>query len=144
MTCGPNEMIVEIHDRMPMTLHREDYARWLSAELDLEDLRVPYPSELMTKRKIGRKVGNVDNNTPDILDSEDPQSLPPPKPPKGPKSGPDDDQPSNALGYVCRGRPWAPKGVKLQRLIKRVVLPGEVGPIHRDLHSSEANDWNHS
>jgi len=94
VTCGPNEMMAEIHDRMPVILHREDYARWLSAEPDPEDLMVPYPSELMTKWPIGRKVGNVANNTPDILDPEDPQAAPPPKPPKGPKSGPDDDQPS--------------------------------------------------
>jgi putative SOS response-associated peptidase YedK len=89
VTCPPNELIARIHDRMPVILHPEDYARWIGPEPDPEDLMVPYPSDLMTRWPIGRRVGKVQNNTPDILDPEEPSDPEPPKPkgrtPKAPK-----------------------------------------------------------
>ena len=48
LTCPPNSMMAEIHDRMPVILHPQDYERWLSEEPDPADLLKPFPSELMT------------------------------------------------------------------------------------------------
>ncbi|SCB44777.1 SOS response-associated peptidase [Rhizobium lusitanum] len=75
VTCTPNETMSEIHDRMPVILHPQDYERWLSPEPDPADLMKPFPSDLMTKWKIGKDVGNVKNNRPDIIDPmpEDPE-----------------------------------------------------------------------
>jgi putative SOS response-associated peptidase YedK len=68
ITCAPNEMMRQIHDRMPVILHPEDYERWLSPEPDPYDLMRPFPGELMTMWPIGKNVGSPKNNTPDILD----------------------------------------------------------------------------
>jgi putative SOS response-associated peptidase YedK len=68
LTCPPNEMMATIHDRMPVILEPQDYARWLSSEEDPRDLLRPFPAGLMTMWPIDRKVGKPDNNTPDILD----------------------------------------------------------------------------
>lgn len=71
LTCAPNAMVAEIHDRMPVILHPADYRRWLSEEADPRDLLVPFPTELMAMWPIDRKVGKVSNNTPDIIDRVD-------------------------------------------------------------------------
>jgi putative SOS response-associated peptidase YedK len=68
VTCSPNDMMAAIHDRMPVILLPEDYERWLSPEPDPYDLMKPFPAELMTMWKIGRDVGNVKNDRPDLLD----------------------------------------------------------------------------
>jgi hypothetical protein len=44
---GPNELVAEIHDRMPLILALKDYARWLGVEADPHDLMRPFPSEPM-------------------------------------------------------------------------------------------------
>lgn len=67
VTCEPNKMVADIHDRMPVIVKPEDYDRWLFDE-DPADLMKPFPAELMTMWKIGSKVGSPKNNTPDILD----------------------------------------------------------------------------
>lgn len=68
VTCAANEMMAKIHDRMPVILHPEDYARWLGSEEDPRDLMRPFPASKMKMWRIGRKVGAYANNTPDILD----------------------------------------------------------------------------
>jgi putative SOS response-associated peptidase YedK len=68
ITCPPNELLATIHDRMPVILKPEDYARWIGSEEDPRDLLQPFPAELMTMWPIDGKVGKPDNNTPDILD----------------------------------------------------------------------------
>jgi putative SOS response-associated peptidase YedK len=76
VTCAPNEKMAQIHDRMPVILHPEDYERWLSPEPDPYDLMRPFPSELMTMWPIAKNVGSPKNNTPDILDPIDPDPEP--------------------------------------------------------------------
>jgi putative SOS response-associated peptidase YedK len=40
-----NTLVSQIHDRMPVILHPDDYDRWLSTiEPDPRDLLVPYPA----------------------------------------------------------------------------------------------------
>ncbi|TLX14482.1 SOS response-associated peptidase [Rhizobium sp. MHM7A] len=75
VTCESNEMMAEIHDRMPVILHREDYERWLSPEPDPNDLMRPFPAELMTIWTIGRGVGSPRNDGPEILEEveDDPE-----------------------------------------------------------------------
>lgn len=68
VTCEPNEMMATIHDRMPVILDPTDYDRWIGPEPDPRDLMKPFPAERMTMWPIGRNVGNVRNNTPDLLD----------------------------------------------------------------------------
>ena len=48
-----------------------DYSRWLMDE-NPRDLLKPFPAEVMTMWPINRKVGSPKNDTPDILDREEP------------------------------------------------------------------------
>jgi putative SOS response-associated peptidase YedK len=72
ITTDPNELIssLSIHDRMPVILHRRDYERWLApaepSQLPIDLLR-PFPAEQMKAWKVGSAVGNVRNNSPDVL-----------------------------------------------------------------------------
>jgi putative SOS response-associated peptidase YedK len=74
LTCEPNEMMATIHNRMPVVLHSADYGRWLMGP-DPADLMRPFPADLMTMWRIDRKVGNANNDTPDILDPAPPADL---------------------------------------------------------------------
>jgi putative SOS response-associated peptidase YedK len=73
ITTDANELMSElkIHDRMPVILHREDYARWLAAgdpaRLPVDLLR-PYPADEMKAWKVGSDVGNVRNNRPELVE----------------------------------------------------------------------------
>ena len=56
ITTDANELVAEIHDRMPVILPREGYARWLGEEADPRDLMRPYPAELMRIWPISTRV----------------------------------------------------------------------------------------
>ena len=62
ITTAANELIREIHDRMPVILQREDEARWLDPALtdpvQLLPLLKPYPSELMEYYPVSRQVNS--------------------------------------------------------------------------------------
>lgn len=71
VTCPANELMNEIHHRMPVIVAPEDYDRWIGDEPNPADLLKPFPSELMTMWPIGRKVNSPANNDPGILDPLD-------------------------------------------------------------------------
>jgi putative SOS response-associated peptidase YedK len=50
ITTDANELVADIHHRMPVILAPPDYARWLGEEPDPRDLMRPYPAELMRMR----------------------------------------------------------------------------------------------
>ena len=68
ITTDANELVGEIHDRMPLILAPSDYARWLSDEPDPHDLMRPYPSEPMRMWPISTRVNKPENDEPSILD----------------------------------------------------------------------------
>jgi putative SOS response-associated peptidase YedK len=79
VTCLPNSLVGQIHDRMPVILHQKDYARWLdNIEPDPADLMVPYPAELMDIWPISSKVNSPGYNQPDVADPIDEPGPPPP------------------------------------------------------------------
>jgi putative SOS response-associated peptidase YedK len=47
ITVEPNDLVREIHDRMPAIIHPKDHKRWYEGE-DPRDLLAPYSSEEMT------------------------------------------------------------------------------------------------
>jgi putative SOS response-associated peptidase YedK len=47
ITVPPNELVAQIHNRMPAILGSADYERWLGDESDPHDLLRPFPSELI-------------------------------------------------------------------------------------------------
>ena len=69
ITTEANELVSEIHDRMPVIIAPVDYERWLSTlDPDPRDLLAPYPSEPMAIWPISAKVNSPRNDTPDITD----------------------------------------------------------------------------
>jgi putative SOS response-associated peptidase YedK len=67
ITCEPNEMMATIHDRMPVILHRNDYARWLSTEPDPADLMKPFPAALMSQWPVARRLNNDKRSGPETI-----------------------------------------------------------------------------
>jgi putative SOS response-associated peptidase YedK len=68
ITVPSNELVSQIHDRMPAVLRRSDYDRWLSLEPDAGDLLITYPSEAMTMWAISTRVNKSENDDPSLLD----------------------------------------------------------------------------
>jgi putative SOS response-associated peptidase YedK len=75
ITTDANEVVAPLHNRMPVILARQDYARWLGggdrvgdgAPPPLDLLR-PFPAAEMTAWKVDKAVGNARNDTPQLLD----------------------------------------------------------------------------
>lgn len=71
VTTEANEMMAEIHTRMPVILHPADYDRWLDRQeterLPVDLLR-PFESEAMEMREANPKVNNARNNGPEMLE----------------------------------------------------------------------------
>lgn len=71
LTTGPNEIMVPIHNRMPVILEPKDYDRWLNvgdSATPPVDLLRPYPAERMTAWPVSARVGNVRNNNSELLE----------------------------------------------------------------------------
>lgn len=68
ITVPSNELVAQIHDRMPAILKPESYDRWLSLEPDPRDLLITYVSEPMTMWPISTRVNKPENDDPSLLD----------------------------------------------------------------------------
>jgi putative SOS response-associated peptidase YedK len=71
ITVPSNELVRQIHDRMPAILDPCSYHRWLSTEPDPHDLLMSYPSEPMTMWPISTRVNKPENDDPSLLDRVD-------------------------------------------------------------------------
>ena len=56
LTVPANELVAQIHDRMPLILPKTAYERWLGTEPDPHDLLVTFPAEPMTMWPISTRV----------------------------------------------------------------------------------------
>ncbi len=68
VTTDANELVADIHDRMPVILASGDYARGLSEDPDPRDLMRPYPAELMRIWPMWTRVNEPENDDASILD----------------------------------------------------------------------------
>jgi putative SOS response-associated peptidase YedK len=72
VTGKPNALCAPIHERMPVILPQAAWPLWLgeteTSPQALLALLSPYPAERMRVYPIGPRVGNVKNDTPDLLD----------------------------------------------------------------------------
>ena len=68
ITMPSNELVAQIHDRMPAILEPKSYNRWLGPEPDPHDLLITYPSEPMTMWPISTRVNKPENDDPSLLD----------------------------------------------------------------------------
>jgi putative SOS response-associated peptidase YedK len=72
ITTEPNELCAPIHNRMPVILDPTSWPIWLGeegADADvLEAMMVPYPAAGMTCWPVSKRVGNVKNNDPTLVE----------------------------------------------------------------------------
>lgn len=72
ITTTPNELTGRIHDRMPVILGPEHWAQWLgeapATDSELKAMLRPFPANRMTMWAIDKRIGNVKNDSPDLLD----------------------------------------------------------------------------
>lgn len=70
LTTTPNEVVEEVHERMPVILNREAEKKWLdkySSDSDLLKLLTPFPAELMLSYTVSPLVNSVQNDSPGII-----------------------------------------------------------------------------
>jgi putative SOS response-associated peptidase YedK len=69
ITTEANELTAPMHNRMPVILAPRDYDRWLRRDHQDQpiDLLRPFDAEKMKAWKISAAVGNVKNNSADLL-----------------------------------------------------------------------------
>lgn len=71
ITTQPNELMQDIHNRMPVILRPEDEALWLDRSVQdtalLQSLLQPYDASEMTAYPVHPMVGNVRNDTPECI-----------------------------------------------------------------------------
>lgn len=72
LTTEPNELMADIHDRMPVILPKEMRSVWLNPAVkdkeELKSLLVPYKSDDMTAYEVSDKVNSPRNNTVDLIE----------------------------------------------------------------------------
>jgi putative SOS response-associated peptidase YedK len=73
LTTDANDLVSEIHHRMPVILPQEDYELWLDSTLREPDqllpLLAPYPTNGMEAYPVSRRVNNPSNNEPGCVES---------------------------------------------------------------------------
>lgn len=72
LTTEANDVVRAVHDRMPVILQRQDYARWLDPELQQADALIPllrpYPADEMAAYRIGTRVNNPAHDGPECVE----------------------------------------------------------------------------
>jgi putative SOS response-associated peptidase YedK len=67
ITTAANELVGQIHDRMPLILAREHYGRWLSDEPDAHELMNSFPAEAMRMWPVSTRVNKPENDDPEVM-----------------------------------------------------------------------------
>jgi putative SOS response-associated peptidase YedK len=72
ITTEANELMAQVHDRIPVILHPRDFDRWLDREVTDQppiNLLRPFPADEMEAFEVSKDVGNVRKNSPELLNS---------------------------------------------------------------------------
>lgn len=75
LTCGPNELIEPIHDRMPVIIDHPNYADWLNPEVPAQPFLVPFDASRMRQQAVNPKMGNPRIQGPEVMEPPVPTSL---------------------------------------------------------------------
>lgn len=71
ITTQPNELLSEIHNRMPVIINPENYQKWLDSKIEepeeLADLLSPFPSDEMAYHAVSTFVNSPKNNSSDCI-----------------------------------------------------------------------------
>lgn len=69
LTTSANDLLAEIHPRMPVILAEDAHERWLGPEPDPADLLRPFDPDKMTLWAISSRVSAARNDDPGLLDT---------------------------------------------------------------------------
>ena len=69
ITCPPNDLVQQIHQRMPVILSDENLWEWLKPheKADLQKMLVPYDADLMACYEVSRQVNNPGVDTASLI-----------------------------------------------------------------------------
>jgi putative SOS response-associated peptidase YedK len=70
LTTTPNNLVEDVHDRMPVILNRNMEKKWLdsyTSEAELLEMMNPYPSEQMISYTVSPLVNSVQNDAPSVI-----------------------------------------------------------------------------
>ncbi|MDK1375499.1 SOS response-associated peptidase [Sinorhizobium sp. 6-70] len=85
LTTGSNKVIRHIHDRMPVVIQPEEFARWLDCRTqeprEVADLLTPAPDDYFEAIAVSDKVNKVANTGPELQDEAVPVKSPQPASP---------------------------------------------------------------
>ena len=72
LTTEANELVKDIHVRMPVILRPDDFELWLEPDVQdfgsLKDLLVPYPDDDIEAYSVSRAVGNPRAQGPELVE----------------------------------------------------------------------------
>jgi len=69
ITTDANEVVADVHDRMPVILEESDEETWLTAsdEEMLQGVLDPYPADQMRAYPVSKKVNNPANDSTEVI-----------------------------------------------------------------------------
>ncbi len=73
LTTDANDVVGEIHDRMPVMLEPDEESTWLNGA-GVDELKAvcdPYPAEEMRAYPVSKRVNNPQNDSPELLEEID-------------------------------------------------------------------------
>jgi len=72
LTTTPNDLVRDVHDRMPVMLLPDAFSAWLDPAVteaeDLAPLLAPLPADRMSVLEVGRAVNDVRRDGPECLE----------------------------------------------------------------------------
>jgi putative SOS response-associated peptidase YedK len=74
VTTNANELLMPVHDRMPVMLPENAYEMWLDSKVSTKELKKllePYPSEEMKSYPVSSRVNSADNEGADLVERVD-------------------------------------------------------------------------
>lgn len=75
ITAEPNELVAEVHDRMPVILPRQSWDLWLDTTVDdaavVAELLVAHPADTMEMWPVSTQVNSVRNDGPALVTRAD-------------------------------------------------------------------------
>jgi putative SOS response-associated peptidase YedK len=70
ITTDANDIVCTVHNRMPVIISREDETKWLSPDINDEEiynLLLPFPEDKMKAYSVSTKVNQVSIDSPDLI-----------------------------------------------------------------------------
>jgi putative SOS response-associated peptidase YedK len=72
LTCAANQVVAQLHDRMPVIIERKDFPAWFDlGNPNAADILKPFPAERMRVMPVNRKLNSGRIDDPSVLTPDD-------------------------------------------------------------------------